>query len=158
MAGEVEGWAAISPEGRLAEALEARSAVLAGGARTREAALAPRNPGGLSPGFRAVLAARIAAHHGEVEIAEHYRAATAEADARPADPGFLGDGDARLQAVLRHVDLVTLGPKDAVAGDIQALRAAGLAEADIVRLSELIAFLAYELRLVAGLRLLGGES
>ena len=56
------------------------------------------------------------------------------------------------------MDLVTLGPKDAVAGDIQALRAAGLAEADIVRLSELIAFLAYELRLVAGLRLLGGES
>ena len=90
MAGEVEGWAAISPEGRLAEALEARSAVLAGGARTREAALAPRNPGGLSPGFRAVLAARIAAHHGEVEIAEHYRAATAEADARPG-----GDGGGR---------------------------------------------------------------
>ncbi len=108
-------------------------------------------------GLRAALAARIASHHGEAAIADDYRARAGAGDAPAADPAFDGGGDARLRAILRHVDLVTLRPKDTVATDIAALGEAGLAEADIVRLSELIAFLAHELRLVAGLRLLGGS-
>jgi uncharacterized protein YciW len=35
-----------------------------------------------------------------------------------------------------------------------ALRTAGLDDADIVRLSELIAFVSYQIRVVAGLRLM----
>ena len=38
--------------------------------------------------------------------------------------------------------------------DIAALKAAGVGEADIVRLSELAAFVNYQLRVVAGLKLL----
>jgi uncharacterized protein YciW len=34
------------------------------------------------------------------------------------------------------------------------LQSAGIADADIVRLSELIAFVSYQIRLVAGLRLM----
>jgi uncharacterized protein YciW len=56
---------------------------------------------------------------------------------------------------MRHVDLVTQSPKSATRGHIDALRDAGVAEADIVRLAELIAFVNYQLRVVAGLRLLG---
>ena len=38
--------------------------------------------------------------------------------------------------------------------DISALRSAGISEEDIVRLSELIAFVSYQIRLVAGLKLM----
>ncbi len=158
MADDVQRWAGIEAAGPLGEALSARAAVLAGGARTRAAALVPREPGSLAHGLRAALAARIATHHGEAGIADEYRARAGAGDAAAADPAFDGGEDARLRAILRHVDLVTLSPKDTVAADIAALSEAGLAEADIVRLSELIAFLAHELRLVAGLRLLGGSQ
>ncbi|MCS5667571.1 MAG: hypothetical protein NZ876_09310, partial [Dehalococcoidia bacterium] len=60
----------------------------------------------------------------------------------------------RMKAIIRHTDLVTLNPKDATAEDVSALRSAGLDDADIVRLSELIAFIAYQIRVVAGLRLM----
>ena len=56
--------------------------------------------------------------------------------------------------MLRHTDLVTVDPKEAVDGDIAALKSAGLEDADIVRLSQLIAFVSYQIRVVAGLRLI----
>ena len=49
---------------------------------------------------------------------------------------------------------MTLSPKDAKEDDISALKSAGLDDADIVRLSELIAFVAYQIRVVIGLRLM----
>ena len=67
---------------------------------------------------------------------------------------FNGGDDDRLKASIRHTDLVTLNPKDATEGDITALRSVGLGDADIVRLSELIAFISYQVRVVAGLRLI----
>ena len=54
----------------------------------------------------------------------------------------------------RHADLLTLAPRKATRNDIDALKAAGLGEADIVRLSELAAFVNYQLRVIAGLKLL----
>jgi len=71
-----------------------------------------------------------------------------------ANTGFDGGDDARLKAIIRHTDLITTNPKEATAEDIAALRAAGLDDADIVRLSELIAFVSYQVRVVAGLRLM----
>ena len=47
-----------------------------------------------------------------------------------------------------------MSPREIRAEDIEALKTAGVADPDIVRLCELNAFLAYEIRLVAGLRLL----
>jgi uncharacterized protein YciW len=54
----------------------------------------------------------------------------------------------------RHADRLTLAPREATRQDIAALTAAGITEPDIVRLSELAAFVNYQLRVVAGLRLL----
>jgi uncharacterized protein YciW len=71
-----------------------------------------------------------------------------------ADPAFVGEDDRRLNALLCHTDLVAARTEDADSGDIEALKQAGISEADIVRLSELIAFVSYQLRVVAGLRLL----
>ena len=78
----------------------------------------------------------------------------ATGDALIADSSHDGADNVRLKAVIRHTDLVTRSPKDAVAGDIAALKAAGITEDDIVRLSELIAFVNYQVRVVAGLRLM----
>ena len=72
-----------------------------------------------------------------------------------ADPGYDGDGDTRMAAILRHTDIVTGDTKSVVADDIEALKTAGVSEDDIVRLSELVAFISYQIRLPIGLRLMG---
>jgi len=59
-----------------------------------------------------------------------------------------------LAAIARHADLVTLTPAAATEADIRALAQAGLSNPQIVALSELIAFVNFETRVAAGLRLL----
>ena len=72
-----------------------------------------------------------------------------------AAPSSTGTAATRLAAILRHTDLVTNNTKGVVAGDIAALTSAGVSEDDIVRLSELVAFESYQIRLTVGLRLMG---
>jgi uncharacterized protein YciW len=66
--------------------------------------------------------------------------------------------DGRLAAIVRHVDLLTLTPEAARAGDIGLLRAAGLTDRDVVTLCGLVAFVNYQVRVAAGLRLLAGRA
>jgi uncharacterized protein YciW len=125
------------------------------------AALAPEPPGGLSHVERAALACRMARLNHDEVLARHYsmlfEKLRASGDAaKIADPAFSGDGSPRMDAIIRHTDLVAVHPKDAAAEDIAALKAAGIAEGDIVRLSELVAFVSYQVRVVAGLRLMAG--
>lgn len=63
----------------------------------------------------------------------------------------LGD---RLTAALEHAHLLTLHPRDAAPADLQRLEDAGWSATGIVTLSQLVAFLAFQLRVVAGLRVL----
>ncbi|HBS08000.1 MAG TPA: CMD domain protein [Microbacterium sp.] len=63
----------------------------------------------------------------------------------------LGD---RLTAALEHAHLLTLHPRDAAPADLQRLEDAGWSATGIVTLSQLVAFLAFQLRVVAGLRAL----
>jgi uncharacterized protein YciW len=127
-----------------------------------EAVLAPRAPGGLPHGLRALVALRAAMAVGDDDLVGLYRArlqacADAAAYAGLAAPDAVPD-DARLAALLRHADLLARDPRHATRADIERLKAAGVAEDDIVRLAELCAFLAYQARLVAGLRLLKGRA
>ena len=71
-----------------------------------------------------------------------------------ADISFDGGDDARLKAIIRHTNLVNINHKDAVIEDVAALPAAGLDSADIVQLSGLIAFVSYQVRVVARLGLM----
>ena len=95
----------------------------------------------------------------ESGLAAHYEAMipsrSDDATRKIIDVTFDGDGDRRLTALIRHVDLVTREPKTATRQDIRALQEAGVAEADIVRLAELIAFINYQIRVVAGIKLMG---
>lgn len=62
--------------------------------------------------------------------------------------------DTRLVAGLRHAHFLVFHPRDAQPGRLRALEAAGWTADDIVVLSQLVAFLSFQLRVVAGLQVL----
>lgn len=62
----------------------------------------------------------------------------------------------RLNAALDHVHLLVFHPRDASPDHLQALLDAGWSTTGIVTLSQLVAFLAFQIRTVAGLRTLAG--
>ncbi|GCA53354.1 CMD domain protein (plasmid) [Sinorhizobium meliloti] len=126
---------------------------------SHDAALLPAEPGNFSYAMRAALAARIAGLWKAAELQAHYKAQLEEkgstADLRSiADPSFRPEGDKRLATMLAHVDLVTLKPKEATRANIEALYAVGLDDRDIVTLAGLIAFVNYQVLVVAGLKML----
>ncbi|WP_053086122.1 CMD domain-containing protein [Nitratireductor soli] len=145
--------------GPVRDALEGRADIMAMTQATHDAALRPADPGGISHGERAALAARIARLNADEDLAVHYLArleeiAADEDVAALADPARKGEGDARRAALVAYTDLVSTHPRDTTAADIETLKTAGVSDADIVRLSELNAFLAYQIRVIAGLKLM----
>ena len=122
-------------------ALRARRAEVR--ARTQaahDALLAPRRPGLFPPGERAAVAERIAALAGDDALAAHYRGLAGVAAARPA--------------LIAHAERVTLSPRESRPEHLRALEDAGLDAHGIVALSQLIALVNYQVRLLAGLRAL----
>jgi len=65
---------------------------------------------------------------------------------------------ARLSAALIHAHLLLFHPRDASARDLAALLDTGWSPTDIVTLSQLVAFLAYQLRAAAGLKALASSQ
>jgi uncharacterized protein YciW len=153
----IETLAAVPAETRLGQALTMRAEILRLSEAAHDAVLLPREPGGLSHGLRAALAARMCRHVGDDALAAHYDSYLAHSG--DLDVASLAHADGtcghQLQdAMARHADLLTLAPRQATRNDIEVLKTAGLGEADIVRLSELAAFVNYQLRVIAGLKLL----
>jgi CMD domain protein len=64
----------------------------------------------------------------------------------------------RLVAAFEHVHLLVFHPRDAAPGALQALLDAGWSTTDIVTLSQIVAFLSFQIRVVAGLRTLAGRA
>jgi CMD domain protein len=64
---------------------------------------------------------------------------------------------ARLAAALEHAHLLVFRPRDAAPVAMQALLDAGWSTTAIVTLSQLVAFLSFQVRAVAGLRTLGAS-
>ena len=151
--------AGVVPGSALHRVLAGRADVMAMTQATHDAALTPADPGGLSHAERAALATRVARLSGDEVLAAHYAELMGDAPspslAAIADPAKDAADDARLAALVAYTDLVTTRPRDAEAADIESLKHAGIADADIVRLAELVAFLAYQVRVVHGLRLMG---
>ncbi|WP_275787368.1 CMD domain-containing protein [Pararhizobium gei] len=151
--------AGIEPGGALAGIVAGRADIMALTQKTHDGALTPDNPGGLSDAERAALAWRVAKINDHKGFEDHFeamleKAGAPEQAARLADIWFNGGSDARARAIIRHVDLVAHSPKDATRHDIELLQEAGLADADIVRLAELVAFVSYQIRVAAGLQLM----
>jgi len=61
---------------------------------------------------------------------------------------------ARLAAALEHTHMLVFRPRDSNPAALQALLDAGWSTTDIVTLSQLVAFLSFQIRTVAGLRAL----
>jgi CMD domain protein len=74
---------------------------------------------------------------------------------RVADPDSLGP---RLAAALEHAHLLVFRPREASRGALQALLDAGWSTTGVVTLSQLVAFLTFQVRVVTGLRLLATSS
>ncbi|TQF28718.1 CMD domain protein [Bradyrhizobium sp. UNPA324] len=64
----------------------------------------------------------------------------------------------RLVAALEHAHLLVFRPRDAASADMKALLDAGWSTTGIVTLSQLIAFLSFQLRVVSGLRTLAAVN
>lgn len=69
-----------------------------------------------------------------------------------ADRAKLGE---RLTTALEHAHRLVFHPRDAKAPDFAALQAAGWSTAAIVTLSQIVAFLSFQIRAAHGLRVLG---
>jgi CMD domain protein len=64
----------------------------------------------------------------------------------------------RLAEAFAHVHLLVFHPRDAEPAALQALLDAGWTTTDIVTLSQITAFLSFQIRVVAGLRTLAGRT
>jgi uncharacterized protein YciW len=149
--------------GGLDAVLRQRAEILSLCEQSHRAILTPREPGGLPHVLRAALAARMALANRDAALEAHYRGLMGGADAALAVVAAGGSAPAgadaafgmSLAAIVRHVDLMTRHVPAAGRADIDALKTAGLTEPDIVRLQELIAFVNFQVRVIAGLRALG---
>ena len=144
--------AGIGDTGSAADAVALRSNIFEMTSVAEHAVLRPRETGRWPHSLRAALAARIATLNGAGDLAVRY-AAEAGDFAGLANPAHDGAAEG-FGPVLAFMDKVAVETRNVVAPDISALQDAGVADADIVRLSELNAFLAYQIRVVAGLRLM----
>lgn len=155
----IETLVSAKPGSALAHAMEKRAEILRLSQAAHDAVLLPRDPGGLSYGLRASLAARMARHNGNEALAAHYDSLVARAGETDAillaTPGT-NVADPRTAQIVRHVDMLTVAPREATRADIESLRAVGVTDADVVRLSELAAFVNYQVRVIAGMALIGG--
>ncbi|MBB3425764.1 CMD domain protein [Rhizobium sp. BK312] len=66
--------------------------------------------------------------------------------------------DPKLSAALEHIHLLVFRPREASAGALQKLLDAGWTTTGIVTLSQLVAFLAFQIRVVTGLKALTASS
>ncbi|WP_449576383.1 alkylhydroperoxidase domain protein [Lelliottia nimipressuralis] len=96
---------------------------------------------------RAAVAAKVAKWHRVDALAAHY-----------AGFGLADPTSARLTPALTFARLLTFSPVEATPGALSALTQAGWSKEAIVTLAQLIAFVSFQSRLVAGLRLLNDKT
>ena len=122
----------------------------------------PADPGGLSLIERELVGLRVAKLTHSVEVATRHRARLKVLNASAALVGAAEIGDAqtspRLAAIFSFTDTLTREPRAAMPADIERLTSAGLSDKDVVTLGQLIAYLSYQVRLLAGLRALGANG
>jgi uncharacterized protein YciW len=136
---------------------DARPAVVTHAQGSYDALFAPHDPRGVSIEHRHAIALRIATLADAPTLAEHHRSALPANLADAITSPTVTVDDPVLAALLTHTDLLTTHPADATRDDLAALHAAGLDTTDIVTAAQLIAFANFQLRVAAGLALLGAD-
>lgn len=157
----IDRLAGLPPGSELHEIRRERPDFVEGAELCRQAVLEPKHGFGLSHALRAALAVRMARMLGQEPLAAVYFAMLQKFDPDPLLQSIaLGaaagkGGDRLVAAIVRHADRVTAAPRDSSRADIEGLAAAGLSNPQIIALSELIAFVNFEARIIAGLAALG---
>jgi uncharacterized protein YciW len=139
--------AGLEPGGPLHAARRFRAKVVEATEASHDALLL-QPVAGLSTADRLRVAVHVCMIAGAVSLVQHYAArlaAIAGPDTEPADA---------LPAMLQFAATLTTDPRRGDRAALAALKQAGLADAAIVALAQLVAFLSYQLRVVAGLRAL----
>jgi uncharacterized protein YciW len=140
----------IAPGSKLDQLRGARPEVRKRTQSSYDALFDPPDQKNLALGERFAIALRVAESSGSPVLAAHYRARL--------DDHSIGAGEARWAAIFRHVELLTREPRAVTPTDLQALAAAGFNEATIVTLSQIVSFVAYQVRVAATLALLGEDA
>lgn len=150
--------AGLSPSDTLYQARRFRPEFVEGAELCRVSVLTPDDDQGLTTHLRVALALRMAILNADEKLVDQYKTQLAALNPSPELLDLAegaNDLPQPLRAIARHADFVTLTPAEAVAADITRLEEAGLNNGQIVALSELIAFVNFETRVVTGLRLMG---
>jgi uncharacterized protein YciW len=136
-------------DSRLAELRTQRPEILRHTQGSHDVLLSPENPGGLSLAERALVARRVAQWAGHSALTAHYQALLDARGTPAAGP--------RTAAILAHAERLATAPGSATKAHLAALDAAGLSSRDIVALAQLVAFVAYQVRVAVGLSLLAQD-
>lgn len=119
----------------------------------------------VSPAERFATALRVASLHDEPALIDHYaallRAAPGGTDQLVADVQTgptAAELSPRLRAILTHVDLLVIRPSAAEPANLKALQDAGLSDPEIVTISQIIAYVSFQVRVLVGLTLLRGDD
>ena len=147
------GVSGFSAESSFGKAVSTRSNIFEMTQLAESAVLRPLEYGMFPHEVRAALAYRIAVSAGETRLAEYYAASVGDKFNLAESIMIEGEPESTL---IPFVDKAANATRDIVAEDISKLQAVGISDADIVRLCELIAFVAYQVRVAAGLRLMNG--
>lgn len=127
-----------------------------------DALFTPADDGGFTRAERTAVALRIATLLRDSALEAHYGTLLATLDPSGALAGTVQGKaeitEVRWDAMLAHVDLVTRGPDRAERQDIDNLLVAGLSSHAVVSLSQLIAYVNFQSRVLAGLRMLKGRA
>jgi len=124
----------------------------------------PESAAQLSLHDRALVAVRVAAHTKSQAVEDWYAELARASGATTVDIERTEDltntwsTPSPLGVAIQHADLLTTAPASATADDLQRLKDAGFTPVGILSLSQTIAFVSYQLRLIAALRALGASA
>jgi CMD domain protein len=160
----IDQLAGIAPGSRLAELRAQRPDVVRYAQGSYEALLEPADLGGVSRREREAVALRVAVLTPSPALVAWHSARLQELAGEElvravVEQGAEGAGlSAREAAILRHADLLATAPGAATPANVAALKEAGLTPRDIVTISQLIAFVSFQARVLAALRLFAEEA
>jgi CMD domain protein len=154
--------AGLAPDAPLALLRRQRPDVVRHLQGSDDAIFAPSDDGGLSAGERAAAALRVAVLLRDAKLQGHYRTRLASLDGGGRLASSVADtstkvADPRWRAILAHVDRVTSDPDSARHEHIDGLLAAGLSPRAVLALSQLIAYVNFQSRVLAGLNMMRGD-
>jgi CMD domain protein len=155
--------AGLAPHSDLAALRRQRGDVVRHLQASDAAIMSPPDLGGLTQSERVAAALHIAELLRDGDLTSHYRQrfdalADATALADTGQSATTGTGAERWAVILAHVKRVTMHPDSARRAHIDALRAAGLTPQAVVALSQLVAYVNFQSRVLAGLKMLRGAS